>query len=136
VSQETATETPTKAKAEKPPMYVRAMFAGSSDPSATDPVYWAVNGDKFLVPREKEFVIREDYIAHLMAPEFRPKSVHNPRTGSNHVVMTKVSFNRPQILERLTEKEAAPLLRAQEEEARKEREANARNESQLAQEAE
>jgi hypothetical protein len=124
-------------KQEKTPTtYVRAMFGGSSDPSATDPVYFAVNGKKFLVPREKEFIIEADYLAHLMESETRHKSVYKPATGSYHVIKQKVSFNRPQILERLTAEQAAPLLAKQAEEEKLARERQQDKEDQLAQEAE
>lgn len=116
--------------------YVRVMFAGSSDPSATDPVYWAVNGEKFLAPREKEFVVKYDVISHLMEPEIRTKSVYNQRTGANHLIQTKVAFNRPQILERLSVEDAQPYLQAQADAAKQERENLKLREAQLAQEVE
>lgn len=123
-----------QASTDKP--YVRIMFAGSNDPSATDPVYWAVNGEKFLAPREKELVVKYDAISHLMEPEIRPKAVYNPRTGGTHIIQTKVAFNRPQILERLSSEDAQPYLREQANAAKQERENLKLREAQLAQEAE
>ena len=123
-----------EASANKP--YVKIMFAGSSDPSATDPVYWAVNSEKFLAPREKEFVVKYDAISHLLEPEIRPKAVYNPRTGGTHIIQTKVAFNRPQILERLIAEEAAPYLQDQADAAKNERSMQDQREAQLAQEAE
>ncbi|MCA3064988.1 hypothetical protein [Aquidulcibacter sp.] len=120
------------ASTDKP--YAKIMFQGSSDPSATDPVYWAVNGEKFLAPREKELVVKYDAISHLMEPEFRPKAVYNPRTGGTHIINQKVAFNRPQILERLSVEDAQPYLQEQADAAKQERENLKLREAELAQE--
>lgn len=100
-----------EAKIKKP--FVKILFNGSEDPAATDPIYFAHNNKPYLVPREQEFVIKFDAISHLMVPETRIGSKQNKVTGAYHQIIKKVAFNKPEILEWLTEEEAEPYLAEQ-----------------------
>jgi len=100
-----------RASADKP--YVLCQFSGSDDPGASDPVFFAHNNVPYLVPRETPFCILFDAVSHLMEPEVRLMSKQDPKTGEYRNFEKKVAFNRPEIMERLTEKEAQPYLKKQ-----------------------